>query len=258
ALQWKQLDDQVQERERAIKELEVKLEAVIAEQRALDAGIEKHRDDHSQLNDRFNEVQGRYYAVGAEIARAEQTIHHQTDRARQLREDLIRAERNLAQAQDHLRSDADKQEQWRTELAEIEPELEIVEARAEESAAALTEYEQAMNEWQLRWDEFNQRAAEPRQQAEVQQSRIQHLEQALRRFQDRVARLEQEKSELGTGPVDDEIGLLNEQLAELELEVESAQHSIDELLADIEGRRERNQREGAELDRLRSDLQRMR
>src|SRR5690606_25486581 len=57
ALQWKQLDDQVQERERAIKELEVKLEAVIAEQRALDAAIEKHRDGHSELNDRFNEVQ---------------------------------------------------------------------------------------------------------------------------------------------------------------------------------------------------------
>src|SRR5690606_9875201 len=107
---------------------------------------------------------------GAEIARAEQTIHHQTDRARQLREDLVRAERNLAQAQEHLRSDAEKQEQWRVELAAIEPELEISEAKAEESAAALTEHEQAMNEWQLRWDEFNQRAAQPRQQAEVQQS----------------------------------------------------------------------------------------
>ncbi|MET0377706.1 MAG: chromosome segregation protein SMC, partial [Spongiibacteraceae bacterium] len=258
ALQWKQLDDQLQGRERAIRDLEVRLEAVIAEQRALDAAIEKHRDDHSQLNDRFNEVQGRYYALGAEIARAEQTIHHSTERARQLRDDLVRAERNLAQAQEHLRSDSAKQEQWRTELAAIEPELEIIDARAEESGAALTEYEQAMNEWQLRWDEFNQRAAEPRQQAEVQQSRIQHLEQALRRFQDRVTRLETEKAELGTGPVDDEITVLNEQLAELELEVESAQHTIDELLADIESRRERNQRDSAELDRLRSDLQRMR
>jgi chromosome segregation protein len=258
ALQWRHLDDQVREREHAIKELEVKLEAVIAEQRALDAAIEKHRDGHSELNDRFNEVQGRYYAIGAEIARAEQGIHHQTERARQLRDDLQRAERNLVQAQEHLRSDSEKQEQWRTELATIEPELEIAEVKAEESGAALIEFEQSMNEWQLRWDEFNQRAAEPRQQAEVQQSRIQHLEQALRRFQERAAKLEQEKAELGTGPVDEEITLLNEQLAELELEVESAQHSIDELLADIESRREGNQRDGAELDRLRSELQRMR
>jgi chromosome segregation protein len=258
ALQWKQLDTQLQERERAIRDLEVKLEAVIAEQRALDASIEKHRDGQSQLNDRFNEVQGRYYAIGAEIARAEQTIHHQTERARQLRDDLLRAERNLAQAQEHLRTDSEKQEQWRTELAEIEPELQIAEAKAEDTSAALIEYEQAMNEWQLRWDEFNQRAAEPRQQAEVQQSRIQHLEQALRRFQERVTKLEQEKVELGTGPVDEEISVLSEQLAELELEVESAQHQIDELLTEIESRRERNQRDSGELDRLRSDLQRMR
>src|SRR5690606_45799 len=65
ALQWRQLDGEVQQREGAIRELEVKLEAVIAEQRGFDAAIERHRDNHSLLNDRFNEVQGRFYAVGA-------------------------------------------------------------------------------------------------------------------------------------------------------------------------------------------------
>lgn len=258
ALQWKQLDDQVKGREKEIGELEVKLEAVIAEQRSLDAGIEKFRDDHSQFNDRFNEVQGRFYALGAEIARAEQGIHHQTERARQLRDDLLRAERNLAEAEEHLRSDHEKQAQWRAELAEIEPELALMEAGADSSADALSGAEQAMHDWQQRWDEFNQRAAEPRQRAEVQQSRIQHLEQALRRFQDRIARLEQDKGALAGGDADDEIGLLNEQVAELELDVEARQQTIDELLATIEGRRERSQRDQAELDQVRGELQRQR
>jgi len=255
ALQWKHLDVEVTQRERQIAELEVRLEAVIAEQRAIDASIEKHRDGHSELNDRFNEVQGRYYALGAEIARAEQSIHHQQERARQLREDLLRAERDLAQAREHLQSDAQKQTEWRAELETIQPELELTEATAEESAAQLLAAEQAMQEWQQQWDDFNQRAATPRQQAEVQQSRIQHLDQALRRFQERVAKLEAEKTSLGADTGSDDVELLNEQLAELELQVEEKQHAVDALLAEIEAQRDAIQRDNAELDRLRGDLQ---
>src|SRR5690606_7597537 len=112
-LQWQQLDREVQQRERRISELEVKLEAVIAEQRSMDTSIEKSRDNQTELNDRFNEVQGRYYSLGADVARAEQSIHHQQDRARKLREDLLRAERDLNDAREHLATDAQKQEQWR-------------------------------------------------------------------------------------------------------------------------------------------------
>ena len=254
ALQWRQLDGQVRERERSIAALEVRLEAVIAEQRAIDAAIEKFRDNQTEFNDRFNEVQGRYYSLGADVARTEQTIHHQQERGRQLREDLLRAERNLNEAREHLRADAEKQTQWRVELEAIQPELELIEARAEESADLLLAAEQAMQEWQQQWDDFNQRAAAPRQQAEVQQSRIQHLEQALRRLQERVARLEQEKSSLGAADGSD-IELLNERLAELELQIEEKQHSVDALLATIEQQRDSIQRDGAELDRLRGDLQ---
>src|SRR5690606_34769929 len=161
-----QLDREVQQRERRISELEVKLEAVIAEQRSMDAAIETSRDNQTELNDRFNEVQGRYYSLGADVARAEQSIHHQQDRARKLREDLLRAERDLNDAREHLATDAQKQEQWRVELETIQPELELIEARAEESTEQLLAAEQAMQEWQQQWEDFNHSAATPRQQAE--------------------------------------------------------------------------------------------
>ncbi len=255
ALQWRHLDGEVQQRERDIAALEVRLEAVIAEQRAADAAIEKHRDGHSQLNDRFNEVQGRYYALGADLARAEQTIHHQQQRSQQLRDELLRTERNLAEAREHLRVDAEKQSTWRNELDTIAPELELGAAGAEEAAAKLQEAEQSMQEWQQQWDEFNQRAAAPRQQAEVQQSRIQHIEQALRRFQERITRLDQEKQSLGAAGGDDEIELLNEQLAEIELQVEEKQQAVESAVAKIEEQRDAIQRDNSELDRLRTELQ---
>ena len=50
-----------------------------------------------------------------------------------------------------------------------------------------------MHQWQQQWDEFNSRAAAPRQQAEVQQSRLQHLEQAMQRLQNRIAQLDEEQ-----------------------------------------------------------------
>jgi chromosome segregation protein len=44
--------------------LEIRLEAVIAEQRAADAALEKQRESQIELSDTFSEVQSRFYRVG--------------------------------------------------------------------------------------------------------------------------------------------------------------------------------------------------
>src|SRR5690606_16300290 len=73
---------------------------------------------------------------------------------------------------------------------------------------------------------FNQRAAEPRQKAEVQQSRIQHLEQVQQRLLQRIEKLKEEKANLVDGTEDEEIGQLTEQLAELDL-ARSEEHTSE-------------------------------
>ena len=102
----------------------------------------------------------------------------------------------------------------------------MLQAVEEDSSEALLQAEEAMHNWQHQWDEFNQHAAEPRQQAEVQQSRIQHLEQVLQRIQDRIRQLEQEKSQLAPGPEDSEIAAMGEQLAEVELTMEEQERRL--------------------------------
>ena len=255
ALQWKSLDLQVKDYEQTIRDLEVKLEAVIAEQRAVDADIEKFRDVHTDLMDKFNEVQARYYGVGAEIARTEQSIQHQQERSRQLKEDLQQTEQNYQESKQHLVTDSENQQRWGAELEDIQPELEIAQGSEEETAAILLGAEEAMQQWQQEWDDFNQKALEPRQQAEVQQSRIQHLEQALQRIQQRIEKLEQEKSELSAGPVEQEIELLSEQLAETELLAEEQQQKLDDQSEQINSYREKNTSLADELDKIRSELQ---
>jgi len=68
ALRWQTLNQQVGSREQVIGDQEVAFEALVAEQRSADAAIERLRDGHHELSERFNLVQGRFYSVGGDIA----------------------------------------------------------------------------------------------------------------------------------------------------------------------------------------------
>ncbi len=258
ALQWRGLDGKISESKHGIGELDVKLESVIAEHRQVDAKIEELRVTHTEANDAFNEVQSRYYSLGSEVARIEQTIKHQQERSRQLAEDLSQTETSYDEARRHLEEDRAKQEQWQSDLQGVTPELERLQAAEQVSAAALVNAEEAMQAWQNDWDEFNQHAAEPRQQAEVQQSRIQHLEQALQRIQQRISSLEEEKASLSAGPADEVCDQLGEEIAALELDMSARQGRSGELLEQVNGARDRRNQLSGELDGVRSELQSLR
>ncbi|WP_162868376.1 hypothetical protein, partial [Pseudomonas viridiflava] len=96
----------------------------------------------------FNLVQGRFYSVGGDIARVEQSIQHGQQRLRQLQDDLNEAERARLETESHLGHDRTLLATLGEELAMLEPEQEITHAAAEEAAAALEESESAMQGWQ--------------------------------------------------------------------------------------------------------------
>ncbi|MBE9538596.1 MAG: chromosome segregation protein SMC [Proteobacteria bacterium] len=257
AQQCRALDEKITAITRAVGEAEVKLESVHAEHQSVETAIERHRVEHGDRTDAFNKAQATYYSLGSEVTRIEQTIKHQQERGRQLNADLAGTRENLSQAEEHLGVDSGKLESWEGEVLELSPELELLKEVELESSEALSNAEHAMNTWQQQWDEFNQHAAEPRQQAEVQQSRIQHLEQALQRIQVRTRQLEEEKQSLATEPADIEIAQLGEQAAEIELtmaEYESQGESVAEQL--VSGR-EQGSSLAAELNKVRSNVQQL-
>ena len=257
ALQYRELDDQLNDCRRAIGELEVRLEAVNAEHRKVDAAIETHRVDFTDRTEAFNRVQANYYSLGAEVARLEQTLKHQQERGQQLNEDLRRTTEALEESRSHLAQDEEKLLIAEEELEQLLPELEMLAAVEEESAQALLQAEEAMSRWQQRWDEFNQVAAEPRQQAEVQQSRIQHLEQAQQRLQRRILQLEEEQGGLAEGAAEPGHESLEEEIArseELMSRHEAEAESLGRQLTDI---RERDTGLSSQLNEARSSLQRL-
>ncbi|MCY1286968.1 Chromosome partition protein Smc [compost metagenome] len=224
-----------------IGDQEVAFEALVAEQRNADASIERLRDGHHDLSERFNQVQGRFYSVGGDIARVEQSIQHGQQRLRQLQDDLHEAERARQETESHVGHDRTLLATLGEELGMLEPEQAIAHEAAEESAAQLEEAETAMHAWQEQWDRFNQQSAEPRRQAEVQQSRIQQLEQSLERLAERQRRLSDERALLAADPEDAAILELAEQVAASELQLEEL-HATE-------------QEQAERLEQLRGELQ---
>ncbi len=257
ALEWRDLAQQLQSSAHRVGELEVQLETVLAEHQQLATAIEEQRQTQIERSDALNEVQGRYYSLGAEVARIEQSIQHQQERSRQLRDDLATTETNLEESRSHLGEDRARLEAWEVELETLLPESDLLAATDEESAEALVRAEEAMQAWQQRWDDFNQRAAEPRQRAEVQQSRIQHLEQALKRLQLRVEQLTAEQQNLAPGEGDDDPALLREELAEAELVISEHEQRSESLADSVAETRGHSTALAGELDEARSELQQL-
>src|SRR5699024_6851332 len=152
ALRWQQLNGQAGEHEAVISELETALEACIAEQRQADAKIELLRDGHHDLSETFNRVQGRFYAIGADIARHEQSIQHAQQRLAQLQDDLREAERARLETESHLASDRELLASLTDALLILTEQQAEAERNEECSAAAFLQAEEAMHDWQERWN----------------------------------------------------------------------------------------------------------
>ncbi|WP_277052016.1 chromosome segregation protein SMC [Zestomonas thermotolerans] len=257
ALRWRALNELVGQREKVIGDQEVALEALIAEQRNADASIERLRDGHHDLAERFNQVQGRFYSVGGDIARVEQSIQHGQQRLRQLQDDLREAERARQETESHVGHDRTLLATLAEELAMLEPERASAEEAAEESAAQLEEAEAAMHAWQEQWDAFNQSSAEPRRQAEVQQSRIQQLEHSLERLAERQRRLTDELAQLSADPEDAAILELAERIAASELHLEELHAAEQEQAERLEQLRGELQRSSQAQQQAQGELQRL-
>ncbi len=255
ALRWKGLDSQVKQLDFVIGELDVSMEAKVAEQRHVDAEVERLREKHHEVQEHFNQVQQHFYALGAEVARLEQSIQHQRERKQQLYEELDQIKASWQESDEHLRVDSEKVAELDAILAEREPELELISEQQEASAEALALAEETMQNWQQEWEEFNGKSGESRRQAEVEQSRIQHLEKSQDRLKDRIERLRKEQESLDSGPLAQEMRQLEEQVEQYRGQSEENELRSESLQEDINRMRRENGDRGRQLDEAREKLQ---
>ena len=257
-LQWQRLQDQSSGQRQAITDSEIALEASIAEQRALGATIEALRDEHISKNDAFNSVQAQFYNIGADVARTEQSISHNEQRARQLSDDLVEAQNTASENAQHLADDNEKLNLWREELTALDPEHDQLKISATKSSDALHSAETAMQTWQQEWDTFNHSAAEPQKNAEVQRSKIDQIEEALRGLSSRLDRMNKELSSLDTLAFESEKTSIELQVNEKDSRLIELESSILSDNQAVQEKRETQKNLSSELDSARSILQQQR
>lgn len=257
ALRWRGMDSQAGEREQQIREQENLMEAAVAQQRAIEAEIEKLRDQHVESTEIFNEVQGRFYSVGGDIARLEQSIQHASERRAEQGQELQKAERGWIESETHLASDRQKIDELTQALEELQPQLEETGARQEASQAALSEAEQAMHDWQAEWDEFNQRSAEPARSAEVERTRIQSLEQQFIQHEQRTTRLREEQQRLSHADLEREIAERLQKMEASSQQTADLQERLQHQQQAIQASRDTTHQLSSQLDEQRGQLQSM-
>lgn len=255
AFRWRGLDEELKENQEAIKSLDIKIESTIADQRGIDAKVEEHLSRNAELTDALGEVQARFYSLGNDIARIEQSIEHHIERIDQVKFDLSETEQAWTQTKEELDVDLTKITQLDAELLSISPALELASNAEQESSDLLEEAEQALRQWQQEWDDFNQRAEEPRQTAEVEQSRIQQLENIVERGLDRKSKLEAEHQSLSQGPEDDSAAEVSKEVVALEQNIDAMQLKNKALGQAIEQHRVGLNNCSDELDAARGELQ---
>ncbi len=257
AIRWQDLHNKTENHQRVIREQELALEALITEQQNADMHIEQYRDKHHDLSESFNQVQGKFYAIGAEIARIEQTIQHNQLRVKQLQEDSLDAENNYQEAVATIAADDELYANMAEEIILLEPEKELLEAKVEEAIIQLEELEATTISSQEAWQVFNQNSNDVKRQAEVQQSRTQHFEQSLERLGERIQRLTNELTQLNADPQSAEILLLDEQLSESELLIAQAEEDKDQLQQDINQLRDKRTQLDAYYQKQQTDNQKL-
>ena len=258
ALRWNVLNEQATATENKLREQDTVLQAAIAKQRAVEAEIEKHRSLQADASDSHNAVQSRFYSVGADIARLEQSIQHARERRAQQQQDLAQLEKDAQETTQHLESDQQRIQELDAQLAALRPDLENAEQLQQTAAEARTQAEAAMQEWQTEWDAFNQQATEPARQADVERTRIQHLEQRLTQLQERSEKLRQELSEQSVHAVEQDITELQQKLSETETAVQQSQQVLQQHQQQISELREITHERGQQLDETRRQLQDLR
>jgi chromosome segregation protein len=246
ALRMRHLDTRAANSKRRLEECKTGLEAVIAKQRSLEATLEETRVRQSERADEFNEVQGRYYKVGGEIARLEQSIEHAHELRERQEKDLEQAVLGAREIAEHIDQDETEIAQLELTLSELVPGLEQARQQEQASAASLATAEAALAEWQQQWDELSLKRNEAMQQQNIEHTRAEQLESRLQSFADRRRKIDEAQSEASP----EELQAAYEHLAEKELRKRQAREEFDRHLAATSDKIRRLREQDEKLSRL--------
>ncbi len=229
ALRLRDLDDRANQSGATLRDKETAMEALVAEQRKIEAHIEEVRVSQSERSDMFNEVQGRFYKSGAEIARIEQTIEHAHELRERQQKDLEQAVQGATEIAEHINSDQSQIAQLDLHLSELAPGLEQAKESEKRALESLQQAEQALTDWQQKWDESTLAWNEASQTRNVEETRAEQIQSRIGSLTERQKKLDASKQTAKPQDLKDTF----EKLSATEQRKRQAREESDLAIADI-------------------------
>jgi chromosome segregation protein len=258
ALKLRDLDSGAEVHDSAMREREIAMQSALADQRAAEAAIEKQRAFHTEQSDRASAVQGRYYEIGAEISRLEQSIQHTRELRDRQRSDLAQAHSTLGDLASHIERDERQLTELREEVARLTPELEQVQFAERASAESLESAEQQLQEWQQRWEQFNRARGSADQTTQVERARIEQLENQLRRHTAQADRLALERDAIAAHDSSEQLAVLTEQEANARATSDELSQALNAALEQVQSLRAEQLASEKRLETARAERERAR
>ena len=255
ALRWQNLDQKAGVQQQQIDQFEIELQARISDQRRVEADIVALRDQLISSNDALAAVQQRFYDEGTEIARIEESIQYQSERARTLADSLRQTDQERTETAASLGSDEALISDLAEQIERLAPERAALSDSEMASKEQLEMAEHHVAELQQRWDQFTSEAAKVAQAGEIEQSKIALLEDSVQRLNQRLKAVGDDKTRLSEQAVAEEIGPLEAMIETQEAQVERIQAEFDGLARQLQSQRVQNEQLSRTLNEQRSEMQ---
>ena len=227
ALGWRALSTQLAAEMDRLKQAELLVEQLAADQTRNEADTEQARSGHVTAAENFRAVQAEHYQVGAEIARVEQQLAFRRDTVARLKRELIEAGTQRSHLDEQLRLDRDQQALLAQALEREEPRLTALADAAADRSDALAAAEAALAAWHSRADTLTRAAGDATKAAEVERTRIDYLERQMHQAIKRREILDSETAMLASRGSADELNALRESLQVEEETVETLSAELD-------------------------------
>jgi len=255
ALEFRRFDADLKALNDTLTQDEIKLQAILADQRQAEAQIEACRSQHGEASEALGKAQAEVYRIGGELARIEQQIQHQKELRQRLETARAEADTAFAQVGEHISGDERQLAELHNAIAAAEPQLATLRADDQGRQDALKTAEAALHDWQQRWDTYAKAQSEAARWAEVERTKIEYLEKQALDAGRRRETLAGERSGLDTSAIAASLAQLNADHDQQKAGLDGLGEQLEQRKSALAGLQDQQRQQQSELADVRKQAQ---
>ena len=195
-LRWREYQEALNSFDTRLQERQNNVAAADEKRKEAEDNIVVMREKRTELESQLNDVQSKFYSVGADITRAEQSIQHARDEREKRSRELQRIEEETTEIKENIENDAEKIQEIESALAAAGPTHEKIEREQKEAAELYERNESEFQDILGSWEELNSEHSEQEMISQVETARLDELKKNVADLKIRQERLQRERTEL--------------------------------------------------------------